>query len=53
MVNDRLFPRPADLATCPSWVASEVAAILMEQTQLDRARITPAFKALVCDAFGK
>ena len=27
--------------------------ILMEQTQLERSRITPAFKALVYDAFGK
>jgi CubicO group peptidase (beta-lactamase class C family) len=83
MVNDRLFPRTADLGTRPSWVASEVAKppppgsigelkwdsgsgtyfgvdpkldmvyILMEQTQLERSRITPAFKALVYDAFGK
>jgi len=27
--------------------------ILMEQTQLERSRITPAFKALVYDAFKK
>jgi hypothetical protein len=27
--------------------------ILMEQTQLERSRITPAFKALVYDAFEK
>lgn len=31
----------------------DMVYILMEQTQLERSRITPAFKALVYDAFGK
>ena len=31
----------------------DMVYILMEQTQLERSRITPAFKTLVYDAFGK
>jgi CubicO group peptidase (beta-lactamase class C family) len=31
----------------------DMVYLLMEQTQLERSRITPAFKALVYDAFGK
>jgi len=27
--------------------------LMMEQTQLERSRVTPAFKPLVYDAFGK